>query len=50
MTTGTDKGGINAYKDDGTEIYGGQLVVPVFDVPVGIGATHDVKSGQIAGF
>jgi RHS repeat-associated protein len=49
LTTGTDKGGINAYKDDGTIIYGGQLVVPVFDVPVGIGATHDVNSGQNSG-
>jgi len=49
LTTGTDKGGINAYKDDGTKIYGGQLVFPVFDVPVGIGATHDANSGQNSG-
>ncbi|PWK79615.1 hypothetical protein LX99_00072 [Mucilaginibacter oryzae] len=49
FTTGTDKGGINAYGDDEAKIYGGQLVVPVFDVPVGIGATHDAKSGQNSG-
>ncbi|MDB5025956.1 MAG: hypothetical protein JWP78_3711 [Mucilaginibacter sp.] len=49
LTTGTDKGGINAYKDDGTKIYGGQLVVPVEGIPIGIGATHDANSGQNSG-
>jgi len=46
LTTGTDKGGINAYKDDDTKIYGGQLVVTIEGVPIGIGATHDAKNGR----
>jgi hypothetical protein len=32
--------------DDGSRIYGGQLVFPVVGVPVGVGVTLDAKSGS----